>query len=100
MCEYESASAFIESATSLQDRIVKIDLIIDGLMTSALAAAENAPISSYSINNGQSTINQSYRSANDVMMSIQAFEKIRTMYINRLNGSAIRLVDKRSNFIC
>jgi len=93
---YESASAYIECATDLKDKITRIDAVIDALMTTALKAAEKDSISEYWLDDGQSKIKTIYKGADGVMNSIRSFEQIRQLYVNRLNGFSFRLVDSKS----
>ena len=96
MVIFDSAAIFIDGATQLCDKIVRIDLIIDGLLTNALSAAENADIKEYSLNDGQTIIRKEYMGVEAVMKSIYAFEKLKQVYVNRLNGRVVRLMDGKS----
>jgi peptidyl-tRNA hydrolase len=97
MAEYESGYAYIETATSIKQKVACIDSIIDGLLNSALKAVENEDISEYWLDDGQTKIKTVYRSAAEVMKSINSFEKIRNIYLNRINGFSVQLIDKNSN---
>jgi hypothetical protein len=96
MAVYDSASIYVECATTLQDKITRIDAIITALETTALKMAANDNISEYSLNDGQTQIKTVYKGADAVMKSIQAFENLRQIYINRLNGRSMRLVDSKN----
>lgn len=95
---YDSADIFIESATSLCDKIAKIDLVIDALLTNALKAALNDNIEEYSLNDGQTIIRTTYRGAREVAKSIKELETVKQIYVNSasLNGRNVRLVDSKS----
>ncbi len=92
---FDSASIYIESATSLCDKIARIDLVIDALLTNALKAAANENISEYQLNDGQTIIKTVYRGTAAVMKSIRDFEAIKQLYVNKLNGRMVRLVDSK-----
>lgn len=96
MVYYDSAYKYIDCASTLRDKIAKIEIIISALEDTALKAAANDNITEYSLNDGQTIIRTVYKGADAVLASIQAFEKIRQMYINRLNGRMIRLVDGKN----
>jgi hypothetical protein len=96
MVVYDSASIYIEGATSLCDKISRIDTIIDALMTTALNAAANDNIEEYWLDDGQSKIKTIYRGTGQIMESIKSFETIKQLYVNRLNGRVVRLVDSKS----
>lgn len=93
---YDSADIFIQSATTLEAKIAKIDAIITALEDVALTAAGNDNISEYELNDGQVKIKTAYRGAAAVLKSIMDFEKIRQMYVNRLNGRVVRMVDGKN----
>ena len=96
MVTFSSADIYVESCTSLKSQIQAIDAIITALLSQALKAAAKGPVSQYSLNDGQTIINCSYRSASDVAKSIKEFETIKQMYLNRVNGRGIRLVDSKN----
>ena len=93
---YDSAALYIEGSTSLCDKIGRIDTIIDALLTNALVAAEKDNIEEYSLNDGQTIIKTTYRGTESVMKSIKAFETLKQVYVNRLDGRVSRLVDSKS----
>lgn len=96
MIIYDSAAIYIEIATTLKDKIAKIDAVITALETSALTAAGKGAIQEYSLDDGQTKIRTVYRNAKEVADSISAFETIRQRYINQLNGRMTRLVDSKN----
>lgn len=96
MIVYDSASTYFDSATTIKDKIAKIDKIIEALEDVAIKAAAKGNISTYELDNGQTKIKTGYRSADDVAKSIEAFEKIKNRYINKLNPRVFRMVDRRN----
>lgn len=93
---YDSALIYLSTATSLRDKICKIDAIIDALLLIAAESAETDNITEYSLDSGQTKIKTEYRGASSVFASIQNFEKLRTYYINKLNGRGFRLMDSKN----
>ena len=96
MVTYDSADKYIQTATTLQEKIAKIDNIITALEDTALKAAANDNITEYSLNDGQTIIRTVYKGADAVLRSIEAFERIKQTYVNRLNGRVVRLVDSKN----
>ena len=96
MVIYNSAAIYIDSATTLQEKITKIDAIITALEDTALKAASTGDITEYTLDDGQTKINTIYRGAADVERAITSFERIRQRYINQLNGRIVRLVDGKN----
>ena len=96
MVEYDSAAMYIQSSTDLCDKIAKIDLIIAALEDTALSSAANDNIEEYWLDDGQSKIKTRYKGTDEVFKSIHSFEKMRQIYVNRLNGYVVRMVDSRS----
>lgn len=93
---YTSATDFIAQGADLRAKIARIDAIILALETTALKAAESGNISSYSLNDGQTTISTSYRNPTEVANSIHQFEQIRQRYVNQLDGRVKRLLDSKN----
>ncbi|MBC7486095.1 MAG: hypothetical protein H7282_05035 [Cytophagaceae bacterium] len=97
MIVFDSAKLYIESATTIRDRIDKIQLIIDALFTSALESAANAGIQQYSLNDGQTVISEGYKDPASVMNAIRIYEQMKKHYIRQLNGDGmVRLVDGKN----
>ncbi len=96
MVEYSSASLYIESATSLCDKIAKIDTVLDALLNTVLEAAETDNITEYQLDDGQTKIKAIYKGADAVLRSISALERVKQIYVNRLNGHSVRMIDSRN----
>lgn len=96
MVIFDSAAIFIRSSTSLHDKIAKIDLVIEALLDNALEQATKDNIKEYSLNDGQTIIRTEYNNSMQVEKSIQAFERLRQIYVNGINGRMIRLIDGKS----
>ena len=94
--EFDSADLYIETATSLKDKVKKIDEVIAALLVTATKSAANAHITSYSIDNGQTKINAEYAGTEAVFASIKAFETLREYYKQKINGRVFRLVDGKN----
>lgn len=97
-CTYESVYLFLESKTKMVDRVKAIDLLIDQMILSLSdqAAGPGSGISEYSLDDGQVKIKTGYRSFSDVESGIQSLERMKQLYINRLNGRVIILRDEKS----
>lgn len=93
---FDSAYIYIESATSIKDKISRINAIITALETTALKAAANGNITEYSLDDGQTKIRTAYRNPMEVANSISAFEVIKQRYINKLQPRIVRLVDGKN----
>lgn len=93
---YDSASLYIEQATTLRGKITAIENIINGLLSTAATAAANDHITEYSLDDGQTKIRAVYRSVREIEASIQSFERLKQLYVNRLNGRVTRLVDGKN----
>lgn len=96
MVYFDSSAIYISSAKTNTDKVKRIDAIIIALEDAALQAAANNGITEYTLDDGQTTIKQGYRSTIEVLNSIIGFERLRQMYLNRLNGRMVRLVDSKS----
>lgn len=77
---------YIESATSLVDKVNKIQQIIDALLDQQIAAVGNSFTDEYSVDDGQIKIKTIYRSPDSIARAINDYEKIKQQCLNRLNG--------------
>jgi hypothetical protein len=93
---YDSSAIYVQSAANKVERINRIDEILDALYIAAVTAAENDGVTDYFLNDGQVQIKSTYRSAEQVQKSIKAFEAMKQMYLNQLNGRMTRLVDGKN----
>ena len=93
---YTSEKAYIESATTLKGKIAKIDAIIVALEDMSLSSAANMDTESYQLDDGQSKIQRNYRDIGSIITAIGNYEKLKQMYIGRLNGNIFRLVPANS----
>lgn len=98
MVRYDSAQIYIDSATTNQDKITAIDNVISALMSTAAGAASSDNITEYSLNDGQVIIKTTYRGVESIYRAIAAFEKLKQMYVNRMNGRVMVMRDKK-NFL-
>ena len=98
MITFDSADIYIESQATLRAKITAIDAIISALEATALKAAATDNITEYWLDDGQTKIKTTYKGADAVLRSITAYERIKQMYVNRLNGRVVRLVDSK-NFL-
>jgi hypothetical protein len=79
-------SQYIESKTTLVAKIAAYDLIISGLETTMLLAVESGHVKQYEYDDSMMKVRAEYRSVDDIANAMIGYEKIRQMYINRLNG--------------
>jgi hypothetical protein len=87
---------YIDSATSLLDRITRIDTIIDALLLQiSTVGTGHSDIASYNLNDGQTTISTSYTTPELIQNAITGFERMRERYVNKLNGRGMILRDVR-----
>lgn len=89
---YPSFRAYFEDATDLCDKIERLNNIIDAQLTLVATSALEDDVQSYRLNDGQTIINVTRRSAEQIMNSIRKLELVKTMYVNRLNGRGMRMV--------
>lgn len=93
---FDSSDIYINSATSLREKITRINNVITALENAALTAASGQNIQEYSLDDGQTKIRTAYRNASDIAQAINAFEFIRQRWVNQLNGRHVRLVDSKN----
>lgn len=92
----KSAIVQPESKTTEAARIGKINSIIDALLDAQLAFEADPNKKEYGLDDGQTKIRMQYRDLDALAAAILAYERIKQMYLNRLNGRMTRLVDLRA----
>lgn len=99
-CIFESPKIYLSSARTLQERIDRLELLIDAMILSTLNVVSgedyNPNVSEYQLNDGQMVVRTIYKTNNDVFSSIKQLEGIKQMYMNQLNGRVNSLRDIRS----
>lgn len=98
MVIYDSAGIYINESADLHGRVVRIDQVIDALLTTAAdsAASGTGNYKEYSLDDGQTKIRTVYSTIADIYASINALEKLKQLYLNRINGRVFRLVDGKN----
>ena len=90
-------SIYLQSKTSLLEKINAIDALIDTMLakTAEVAGGQGSIISEYWMDDGQMKVKTAYRSIADVEQGITALEKIKQRYVNSFNGRGFVLRDVR-----
>ena len=96
MIYYDSADIYVLSLDTKVAQISAIQKIQDALLAQALQAASKGAISEYMLNDGQTIIKATYRSAKEVKDAWLAFEQIKQIFINSINGRSVRLIDSKN----
>lgn len=96
MIVYASASQYIGSKTTLQQKVDAIDQIIAALLVTAAKAAEDDNINEYWLNDGQTQIKTIYKGVHAIQKSIEQFETLKQMYLNQIGGRMVRLMDTKN----
>lgn len=96
MVIYDSEAIYIDSCSSIKEKIVAIDAIIAALFTTAAKAAAGEELTEYWLDDGQTKIKTVRRSSASIETSINSFLRLKNMYINQLNGRIVRLVDGKN----
>jgi hypothetical protein len=90
---YNDPSEYVDSATTVGARIVRLNAIIDALETAALKNAGTANLSDYSFDSGQSKIYARYNTPKQIADAIEAYSKIVERLSNKLQGRKMILRD-------
>lgn len=94
---FDTSAIRKDSNASLEARIAQCNAIIDTLMETVMQAALTGNITEYTLNDGMTTIKGIYRDPVSVEAAILRMERLRNIYLRRLNGTnQIRLIDKKS----
>lgn len=102
MAVYVSVEKYLECATSIKDKIARLDLIILSMFTAVEKAVLTGQFEEYRLDDGQVKIETVYRDITALTKTMQQLETLRDMYVAKLNtnvnGRMVRLVDSK-NFI-
>jgi len=85
MTEYQ----YIIDSKSLKERYDRLCQIIAALELQMVSASANADIESYSLDDGQTRINTTYRSSESIAKAILGFEQIKTRVMEQLLGTRV-----------
>lgn len=96
MIVYSTEAAYITDAKTYKDKIKRIDQVINALYDSAINAASNNDVSSYSLDDGQTSISTSYRSVEEAFQAVKNWENLREKMINKLNGYSVKLLPEEN----
>lgn len=92
MIFFKCAADYIGSKCSNVEKAAAIDAIIAALMIKAAEVTDDANIQEYWLNDGQTQIKAIYRSSEQIFKAIEAYEKLKQMYLNRAHGRMVRLM--------
>lgn len=96
VCYYTKFSDYlIKQKQSDKERLDAIDQLIEMTILKQLDAVTNndPSISEYQFEDGQVKIRTAYRTSSDFKNALDSLESIRQIYVNRLKGRVMSLVD-------
>lgn len=89
---FMTISEFVECKSKLIGKVATYDILIQKFEEAILAGAESGHILQYEMDDGQMKVRTQYRNMKDMTEAMNGLIKIRQYYINKANGSSIRLV--------
>lgn len=94
---YNTISIYLESKTTLLDRICAIEVLIEAMILKMadVTSGQNSVIDEYWMDDGQMKVKTSYRSIDDVQNGVKALERMKQIYVNKYNGRSFVLRDVR-----
>lgn len=92
-----TVTEYIQSKTSLDAKILAIEVLIDAMILSSVEYVENSGTLSYSMDDGQMKVSTQYRSVQEITNGIRGLERILQLYINRRNGN-LTVLRSRLNY--
>lgn len=96
MVYFDSCQLYIESKSSINDRIVAINAVIVAMESALLKAATGQDISEYQLNDSQTIIKVVNRSVDSITKSMNALIALKNYYINNYNGRVFRALDSKN----
>lgn len=83
---YYTISQYIESKTTIRDKIQAYQNLIDAMELKLLDSVGNSDLEEYQMETGQMKVRTRYRTVQNVQDGIKALEQAKQRYINRYNG--------------
>lgn len=83
---YYTISQYIESKTTIRDKIQAYQNLIDAMELKLLDSIGNSDLEEYQVETGQMKVRTRYRTVQNVQDGIKALEQAKQRYINRYNG--------------
>jgi len=96
MAIYSTCIEYIRCSTNTNDKIKRINAVIEALEDSMLEGALKANIEEYSLDDGQTKIKTVFRDINTIEDSIVALIRRRTSLINSCIGHRYGLMDGKN----
>lgn len=93
---YNDFGIYVDEASDYVTKIERIDAVIVAMEDSLLKAAVNQHITEYMLDDGQTKIRTEYRNVEEISESIRGLERVRQIYINRLNKRIVNYRDAKS----
>ena len=89
---------YVRMYPDYRSKIIAINALIDKMLESMLdqTAGTSTGVSEYQLDDGQVKIKTGYMSMTQVTSGIEALEKMKQVYINRMNGRTFILQDVKS----
>ncbi len=98
MREYTRAGLYLDTKSSITDKIKAVQSIIDALLVAAADSTSKTGIEEYTLDDGQTKIRQTYKSTEDIWKGIKAFETLKNYYISQRDGREMRVVPEQNMY--
>lgn len=96
MITYVQIDGNLQDPNDIQANINLIDQIILQLLNTALKAAINGDTIEYTLDTGQSKIQKTYTTPEQITKAIKAYRTLRNQYTALLTSRVTRLVDSKN----
>jgi len=96
MSFFASETIYLDGIDDMLGKVKRIDAIIAALFTLAEGSAGKDDVVEYMLDDGQTKIRTEFRGMSSILRAIQDYERLRQMYLGRLNGRVYRLVHSQS----
>jgi len=85
-----------ESKSKAKERIDKLNTLIDTLIAAQIEFAADPNKREYGLDDGQTKIKMIYRDLDAVSLAIIGYERLISLYVNRINGRVSRSMDSKN----
>lgn len=88
---FSTPGEFIDSATTLKERRVKLNQLYDALLTTLINNSSKAGIQEMQINDGQSIVKATYRNPSEIQTAMDKITDQINIIDHRLKGRFVKL---------
>jgi hypothetical protein len=89
--EFMTIQQYVECKSALIGKIATYNILIENMESAILTGITSSHLIQYEMDDGQMKVRAQYRNIKDMTDAMNGLIKLRQYYINKANGSSVRL---------